>query len=270
MSGQLTWDWLGAAEPRVRVDSSWPTTGSLTSSWREATGEGARVCILDSGVAQDNTRPGPLAGSFMITTGSRGEPVVTPDDVGDTYGHGTACASIIRRVAPECSVTSMKVLGAGYGAGSTLLAGLAWAIEQRFDVINLSLSTRHERFAARMRELVDEAYFRGIVVVAAAHNSRVESYPWRLSSVVSVGSHQVEDENVLYYNSSPPVEFLAAGRNVRATGLDGADRYWSGNSFAAPLVAGRCALIKSEHPDFTPVQVKCALILSADNVFHGG
>ena len=41
-----------------------------------------------------------------------------------------------------CGLFSVRVLGGGYtGSGPVLLAGLRWAVEQGFDVVNMSLST---------------------------------------------------------------------------------------------------------------------------------
>ena len=81
-----------------------------------------------------------------------------------------------------------------------LLHGLRWAIEQGFEIINLSLSTTKSRFAAELHELADRAYFRGSVLVASAHNMPVESFPWRFAAVVSVGSHAGRDPLEYYVN----------------------------------------------------------------------
>src|SRR4029453_10249278 len=116
------------------------------------------------------------------------------DTEGDLCGHGTACAGVIRSLAPKCELASVRVLGAGYtGSGAVLLEGLRWAIEQDFDVINMSLSTTKQKFAGLLHELADSAYFRRTMLVASAHNMPVESYPWGFSSVISVGTPQHPD-----------------------------------------------------------------------------
>jgi subtilisin family serine protease len=156
------------------------------------------------------------------------------------------------------------------GTGDMLLAGLRWAVQQDFDVINLSLSTTRVRFAEELRALADEAFFRRSIIVASAHNTPVESFPWRFSSVISVGSHPYQGDAELYlYNPLPPVEFFAPGQNVEVAWLSGRTIRSTGNSFATPLIAGLCARILSKHPRMTPFQLKNALYLSAANVRVG-
>jgi subtilisin len=146
-----------------------------------------RVCILDSGVEPGHPQVGAIDGAVAISVGEDEEPIATPDEEGDLCGHGTACAGIIRGLAPECEIHSVRVLGAGYtGSGPVLLAGLRWAVDQGFDVINMSLSTTKRKFADVLHDLADTAYFKRTIVVASAHNMPVESYPWRFSSVISV------------------------------------------------------------------------------------
>ncbi|MCW5252494.1 MULTISPECIES: S8 family peptidase [unclassified Streptomyces] len=231
------------------------------------TGAGVRVCVVDSGVERDHPLVGPVAGSRVVVRDDDGTVSVRETDTGDVCGHGTACAGIIRRTAPECELHSVRVLGERFsGTGDMLIAGLRWAVRQRFDVINLSLSTTRARFAEELHALADEAYFNRTVITASAHNTPVESFPWRFASVVSVGSHQEDDPGLHLYNPDPPVEFFAPGQNVEVAWLGGASIRTTGNSFATPFVAGLCARLLSAHPRMTTFQLKNALFLSAANV----
>jgi subtilisin len=255
---------------RIALHMEWPERVTREWAWGGSTGEGVRVCILDSGVENGHPLVGALESAVAISVGENEEPVPTEDRDGDLSGHGTACAGIVRSLAPECSLGSVRVLGQGFkGSGNVLLAGLRHAVEEGFDLINMSLSTTKKPFAAILHELADSAYFRRTVLVASAHNMPVESYPWKFSSVISVGSHEEQDPLAYFYNPSPPVEFFGRGVNVEVAWIGGRSLTVSGNSFATPHITGICALILSKHPELTPFQLKNVLYLTATNVGGG-
>jgi len=160
----------------------------------------------------------------------------------------------------------VQVLNRFHGAGDAFITGLRWAIEQGFQVVNLSLSTTKRRYAEALHELADEAYFRGTMLVASAHNLPVESFPWRFASVISVGSHAQPDPDLVLYNSRPPVEFFAHGNNVSVAWVGGGSSTVSGNSFATPHISGLCARVLSTYPQLTPFQVKTIIYLASANV----
>ena len=256
----------GTAES-LALPTEWPGQVTREWAWGGSTGAGVRVCILDSGVETGHPDVGDLAGAVAVQVGEGDEISVVDDAEGDLCGHGTACAGIVRSLAPDCELFSVRVLGAGFtGSGTALLGGLRWAVEQGFDVINMSLSTTKSQFAGLLHEVADMAYFRRSVLVASAHNMPVESYPWRFSSVISVGSHEDPEPQAFYYNPSPPVEFFARGVDVEVAWLGGTRARSTGNSFATPHITGICALILGKHPELTPFQLKSALYLTANNV----
>lgn len=241
-------------------------------AWGGADGQGVRVCLLDSGVDSSHPRVGPLDGSLEVRTDGD-EPRVVETAPADPAGHGTACASLVRSLAPRASLTSVRVLTDGrHGSGAALLAGLSWAIDAGFDVVNMSLSTAREQFREPLRELADRAYFRRCVLVASAHNMPVRSYPWPFASVISVASHDEPDPMAYYYNPSPPVDFYAKGVRVKVAWPGGQELHSTGNSFATPHISAICALILSKHPMLAPFQLKSVLYQTARNVarFDGG
>ena len=252
---------------RIPLPAAWPERVDREWAWGGSTGRGVRVCLLDSGVDAAHPRVGGLDASVVVSVGTDGEPVVEDDVDGDVCGHGTACAGIIRSLAPDCELTSVRVLGPGWsGTGGVLVAGLRYAVEQRFDVINLSLSTTRQKFAGILHELADTAYFRRSFLVASAHNLPVESYPWRFSSVLSVGSHEEPDPFTFFYNPAPPVEFFGRGVDVEVAWPGGGTMRSTGNSFATPHLTAICALVLGKHPRLTPFQLKSVLYLTASNV----
>jgi subtilisin len=235
-------------------------------AWGGSTGAGVRVGIVDSGLERDHPRLlGRVTESVAVEL-VNDEPQIVPDDGNDLFGHGTACGGIILGMAPEVELVSIRVLGADLrGKGTAFAAGLEWAIDQRIDVLNLSLSSKSETLFPVFHELVDKAYFRGLPLVSAANNVPAASYPSLFSSVFSVAAHGEPDPWRLYYNPTPPVEFGAWGVDVPMAWKDGGSTVATGNSFAAPHVAAMVALILSKHPGLTPFEVKSVLAAVADN-----
>jgi subtilisin family serine protease len=261
------WSLPADAVDRIAIPVEWPARVDREWAWGGSTGQGIRVCILDSGIEAGHPLVGEIQGAWAVSVGEDDEPVVEEDEEGDACGHGTACAGIVRSLAPECELYSVRVLGAGYtGSGPVLLAGLRWSVEQGFDVINMSLSTTKRQFATVLHELADSAYFRRTVLVASAHNMPVESFPWKFSSVISVGSHELEDPYAYFYNPVPPVEFFARGVDVDIAWLGGSRIRSTGNSFATPHVTGLVALVMGKHRELTPFQLKSVLYLTSNNV----
>ena len=261
------WSLRAGQADEIKVPVEWPGEVTREWAWGGSTGKGVSVCILDSGVDAGHELVGRVDRAVAVSLDADGKPVVEEDTEGDLCGHGTACAGVVRALAPDCDLISVRVLGAGFtGSGDILLGGLRWAVEQGFDVVNMSLSTTKRQFAGILHELTDTAYFRRTVLVASAHNMPVESYPWKFSSVISVGSHEEHDPLTFYYNPDPPVEFFARGVDVEVAWVGGAKIRCTGNSFATPHMSGICALVLGKHPDLTPFQLKSVLYLTSTNV----
>ena len=264
------WSLPAGAGDRISIGVDWPERVTRDWAFGGSTGAGVRVCILDSGIEAGHPKVGEVEGAVAFHRDEGDEVQVEEDTEGDLCGHGTACAGIVRSIAPDCTLFSARVLGAGFkGSGPVLLAGLRWAVEQGFDVVNMSLSTTKRQFAELLHELADRAYFRRTVLVASAHNMPVESFPWRFSSVISVGSHEEPDPLTFFYNPKPPVEFFARGVGVEIAWLGGGTILSTGNSFATPHMSAICALILAKHPELTPFQLKSVLYLTANNVGGG-
>jgi subtilisin family serine protease len=258
------WSLPPGAAPPIAADATW--RAAVTRDWALGGSDGAvDVCVVDSGIEQDHPLIGPVTSARAVVRDGD-DVAIVDDELGDVCGHGTACAGIIRSIAPGCRLHSVRVLGAGStGAADLILAGLRHAIEAGHRVISLSLSTTKRRFAEELHELADLAYFNRTILVASAHNLPVDSYPWRFSSVISVGSHEERHPLVWYANPTPPVELFARGVDVEVAWLGGATLRCTGNSFAAPHIAGVAALVLAKHPELTPYQLKSILHLTATN-----
>ena len=239
-------------------------------AWGGATGRGARVAVVDSGVEADHPDLGDCVdrdGGIEVRVGSDSEVDEIPGPHDDSVGHGTACAGIIHDIAPEAAITSVKVLGPGLrGRAAAFLRGLAWAVDQRFDVINLSLGTNRREWALPFYEICDQAYFSGSLVVTAANNLPKTSFPSLYASVASVASSLSKDPFRFHHNPEPPTEFLAPGVDISVAWRGGGRIDATGNSYAAPHISGIAALICSKHPDLRPFQLKTVLWATAANV----
>lgn len=241
--------------------SNQSTFFQLDDRWRMASGSGVSVAVIDSGI--DVLHP-ELEGRVKESVEARAHNkriVFESSDAGDSAGHGTACAGIIARIAPEAEIYSIKVLGAGgLGDGHAFLAGLEYAVKKRYRVINLSLGTTKPQFFAPLHDLLDRAYQSGCIVVAAANNLPQPSFPSVFSSsLISVIKSDETDPLNFGFRFGEIIELTAPGVNVRTAWPGGGHRNLTGNSFACPHIAGIIALLLEKHPGLTPFQVKSAL-----------
>ena len=100
-----------------------------------------KIAIIDSGVDSSHPNVGNIAGGVSIEICENGE-VVLSDDYYDCAGHGTACAGIIRKKAPNAMLYSVRIFDESLIAdGRALVAAIRWCIENEMDVVNLSLGT---------------------------------------------------------------------------------------------------------------------------------
>jgi subtilisin len=265
----LAWSWQFRSDTLPRVTpliTPMPITKEW--AWGDATGSGVKVAVIDSGIDPSHPMVGPLAGGVALEFDPDADEQVRlvegPHD--DVFGHGTACAGIIRRVAPDASLYSIRVLGGNLKArGTVFAAGLRWAIRHGMQVVNMSLSTSKQDYFALFHELVDQAYFRQMMLVSAVNNVPAPSYPSEYAAVFSVAAHEGNDPFRFDYNPVGPVEFGAPGIDVEVPWLGGTMIETSGNSFAAAHLTGLVARILSKHPGLTPFQMKTILHSLADN-----
>jgi subtilisin len=239
--------------PRIDlpIDKDW--------AWGGASGTGVTVAVVDSGVDAAHPDVGTVGRAIALQWDQETEEVVSAEGPHeDLFGHGTACAGIIRRTAPDAAIWSVRVLGSRLtGKGVVFAAGLRWAIKEGARVVNLSLSTGREDYFGLFHEIADEAAFAG--------NVPAPTYPAQFSSVISVAAHDGQDPFALDANPAPPTDFGAPGIDIRVPWLSGSTIVSTGNSFAAPHVTGLVARLLSKHPQLTPYEVKTVLRAVASN-----
>jgi subtilisin family serine protease len=253
---------LTASAPIADLTPEW--------AWGGSTGRCVRVAVVDGGVEHDHPALGEsVRGGVVVEYDEKAENNVRiePDNPPcDLSGHGTACAGIIHALAPDAEIYSVRVLGSDMrGRAIQFAAGIDWAVDNGMHVANLSLSTSNQDYFGLFHHLTDAAYFKNVALVSAVNNLPEPGYPSMYSSVISVAAHEGRDPFIYYYNPAPPVEFGAPGIDVEVAWKDKQYLVCTGNSFAAPHIAGIVALIRAKHPELTPFQIKTVLWACAAN-----
>ena len=242
-----------------------------------ATGKGVKVAVVDSGV--DNKHPdlaGHIRGGIVVNEVG-GQLSASPYDGSDAAGHGTGCAGVIARLAPQAEIYSVRVLSCvGVGAMGYKLAGgkprhmiygVDWAIEH-CQVINLSnglLVSEGAAYFEAFHRLVEKAYYRDCLLVAAGENQDLPSYPSIFSNLIKVYWSAFENPLHFVYELKPKTftEFIANGSYVKVPQPGGGYIYEIGSSFAAPHITAICALLLSKYPHLKPFEVKALLYAMA-------
>jgi serine protease AprX len=286
--------------------------------WNHYTGAGVGVAVVDSGVTPV---PGLSSADKVVNGPDLTEESQDPSTAHlDTYGHGTQMAAIIAGhdadyaartnqgnarpflgLAPDARIVSVKVADAhGMTDVSQVLAGVDWVVQHAHDdglnirVMNLSFGTNSSQsyLVDPLAFAVEQAWLRGIVVVASAGNTGNSlghlSDPAIDPFVIAVGADDlngtpdVKDDDVASFSArgdgrrNPDV--LAPGMHVQSLRVSGSyideqhagtgginSRYFrgSGTSQAAAMVSGAAALLIQEHPAFSPDAIKSLLVSTA-------
>ncbi len=206
------------------------------------------VGLLDTGV--DAGHP-VLAGEVAAQQG------FAPGGV-KVAAHGTAVASLIagrgegfQGAAPGARLYAADVYGSGPTGGSAdaIIHALAWMAQQRVGVINISLVGPAD---LSVGAAVHAMIARGALIVAPVGNDGPAApplYPASYPGVVAVTAVDANDHPLPEAGHAAHVEFAAPGSGVLAAQPGGGFAKVRGTSFAAPIVAGRLAvLMRSDAP----------------------
>ena len=278
-----------AAADSIRDNQQWVLDMlNAEAAWSVTRGAGATVAVIDSGVNPDVSD---LTGS--VITGPDYTRVKTSTASRDWGVHGTWMASLIAGhghdegfsgvigVAPEARILSIRVIpdrGDPHYSQyerepetviqQSLADGIHYAVAHGARVISMSIG--YSAPSGTVREELQQAYDRGVVVIASAGNSggpagpgrdaeAPESFPANYPGVISVGAVDSKGDVAGFSSDNLSVQVAAPGVLVPAQGRD--SQYWwvSGTSPACALVAGVAALIKSRYPGLAPDLVASAL-----------
>ncbi len=304
------------------LQTAYPSSVDAPEAWNRSdsavTGKGVGVAVIDTGIAGQMKDFETRSGTASRVIGSA---VTNPlaASARDTYGHGTHVAGILAGngterigsdaldnhyigVAPEADLISVKVSDdLGNATVLDVIYGLQFVVDHKaaynIRVVNLSLeSTTPSSYKTDpLDAAVESAWFKGIVVVAAAGNrgsatDAVQYAPGNDPYAISVGAlddqaSQADGDDSRAAWSSRGVtldghakpEIHAPGARIVSTlapnsafatlcptcVVGGQMIRAGGTSMSAPMISGAVALLLQKHPSLTPDQVKGVLIGSA-------
>ncbi len=277
---------------RVLLDQLWAAHNPKSKD--RTTGKGVTVAVIDTGVDSVNPQ---LAGK-VIDGGSSlidqsTNQVVPGSGITDTVGHGTKVAGIIAAaphspqtgfvgLAPEAQIYSIRQNDA---QGNGNVGALTKAINQVADnqsqyhigVINISQDVRATDGGTgfpgkdELRKALERAESDGIVVVASSGNDGLEgdTYPAAFPTVLAVGASDRNNERASFSQYGDFVGVAAPGVDMLSTAPGYGQCVDNGTSFSSPYVAGLAALLKGEHPDWTPKEIRARIEQTAQRTDHG-
>lgn len=163
-----------------------------------------KVAVLDTGVSADGDRI--LDGKSFSATGKG-----TADD----NGHGSSISKLIlNNTSDLVKILPVKVMdSSGHGTLLSLYQGIEYAIEQKVDIINISLATA-AKDTTLIQSAINDAENAGIKVVAAAGNDdmNAEYYaPANIDSVITVAAVDKKNSRAGYSNYGDVIDYAACG-----------------------------------------------------------
>ena len=230
-----------------------------------ADGAGVRVAVLDSGIdaavlAGRHPAMLPVQGGLFLA--DRPQPL--PYGGQQSSPHGTTVADILVTLAPRIELFSGDVFGpAGTCEVEVVMKAIAWAVDVwKCKVINLSLGVVESKLAQLPRRqqflrAIEDAYFKDVLVVAAAHNDHpwTRSYPALFAPpLVSVDKRIFAEPTQFAYRPYEQIEFQAHGR-----GYLGPFANEPATSWAAPHLSALAARLLSLEPGLKPFEIKTLL-----------
>ena len=236
-------------------------------------GEGIDIYVLDTGVYYEHEEFGNRArfGGYDSVDDHLGE-----NRTGrDCHGHGTHVASNAAGekygTAKNATIYSIRVLRCNnFAPWSIILGGLDYVAtiiptRQRPAVVSMSIEGDYTQ---SINDAVQDIHRRGIPVVVAAGNSATDACsksPASSADVITVGGTANGDTLYTQTNYGSCVDIFAPGDSVQGADLQCStcSSFWTGTSFAAPLVSGAIAILLQRQPGMSPDQIKDELISSS-------
>ncbi len=230
--------------------------------WRATRGGPVRVAILDTGIAK---HPDLRVWGGVNTIGGA--------SYRDFNGHGTHVAGIaaaigdcgqLAGVAPRARLYAVKSLNRdGFGYISDIIEGILWCIDQRMNIINMSLGIPPDLNSPSFRKAVRLAVKQGLIITASAGNNGRNSggidAPARYPGTIAVAATTRRNRIASFSSRGRGIDVSAPGENILSTSLHCGYQVMSGTSMAAPHVAGGAALLLALRPKLSPAAISRVL-----------
>jgi len=195
--------------------------------------ERLKIAVIDTGVNANHPHIcAPIQGVIF-------DPEDTEPSFEDTLGHGTAVTAAIQEKAPGADYYILKLFVKSLrSTRDRLLRAIEWTIEQRMDIVNLSLGTKNEEHRTALKELIARADAAGVLFVAARYADKTPVLPGMLDRVISVDVDWSLDRDQYRVSSEKgsPI-FYASGFPRPLPGVP-VSRNLSGISFAVANMTG--------------------------------
>lgn len=198
-------------------------------------GEGIKIALIDSGISPDVG----IDKSAELDTFKKGRAVE------DGSGHGTAVASIIRRIAPKAEIFDFKVLDKdGVGLAGNVTDGINLARAWKVDIATISLGATFQFSSMTFDQTFEKAVKDGIIMLGATGNDGhgEVDYPANKKGVWAIGSIAGIDSRAKFSNYGKEVDFVALGQEIPTLTPTNEQTTRSGTSFSVPIIAGILAL----------------------------
>lgn len=219
-------------------------------AWDNAqAGKNARVLVLDTGI--DPKHPALKANFEKGRNFFQSFDGPNPEDFIDKEGHGTHVAGTIAAtynektgftgVAPLAKILMGRVCGDLGCSNIAVAQGINWGIEQKVDLISMSLGGPSSSSAERMA--VANAEKAGVTVIAASGNggNPQVSFPAALPTVIAVGAVDSSITKTSFSQWGPELDIVAPGAAVISSVPQGTGR----DSSTEITVDGQATLVKS-------------------------
>lgn len=194
---------------------------------------------------------------------TRGNTVHPSDSHGSGVG-GIVGATVnnsvgIAGVANQCKIFPLRTMpdnvrGIVYGYESLLYCAV-----NNIDVVNCSWGSQSR--SCIDADVIAYTIARGTAVVAAAgnHGLPVPFFPASYRGVLGVGVVNARDDVIAMSGHGPTVDVMAPGHDTWTTGNDGGYMGFCCTSGSSPIAAAIVALVRSRHPELSPLEA-CAVV----------